>query len=114
MTRKWTNGTWGGAGRSDRFDAQSAPDGHWFRLRETWINNPDSPYFDLPQLWRDAIKNPGVRQTVEWEQGFGLGSKCSRFAVYDPQKRMILSDDACPRAYNHHLFDTCWMCGQYG
>lgn len=89
--------------------------GHWYKLRNKDIEEPDYRYNGLPTLWKEAIKNPGVRQEVTWTQGTGPGSICTRFALYDPEKRMMLAGHYdCPNMYGHHLYETCWCCGQYG
>lgn len=106
-----------GAGFSRQYQDQQDPEGrgHWFKLRDQDIKNPDGKYCMLQKLWQDAIKNPGVMQEVIWTQGVGPGSKHREFAMYDPEKRMMLANEsACPNRSGHHLYQTCWCCGQYG
>ena len=117
MSRKISKaGTWGGAGSSETWDAQEGPvDGtHWYKLRDSWISDPDSRY-SMPVLWQEAIKDPGKEKDAYWKQGTGPGSDCYAFAQYDPDRRQMLSGlYDCPARTDHHLYQTCWCCGQYG
>lgn len=115
MARRITHHSHSGAGYSTQYNEQQDPQGrgHWYKLRDKDIENPDGS--SLRQLWKEAIKNPGKKQEATWVKGVGPGSIHLEIALYDPEKRMMLAKEGyCPNEHGHHLYQTCWCCGQYG
>lgn len=103
-----------GAGWSETYERQQDPDGrgHWFNLKPAWL---EGEYMkdNLSVLWARALQSPLVRVEQVYERG--TPREHTAFAVYDPERKQILAPETdCPLRVDHHLYQTCECCGQYG
>ena len=95
--------TYSGAGESKSYNELQgpAPGLHWYRLTEQELRGQTN---FLPYLWVEAIQNPGCSIT-----------NVNGFLYFDRDRLQVLAPELqCPSAAHHHLYQTCWRCGQYG
>ena len=70
--------------------------------------------FLLSTFLMQAVRNPGVMQYRYHEEACN-GYEYEETAIFYPGRNTIWTNSTlCPRMHNHHVGETCWMCGMVG